>query len=117
MISIRYSSIKIIVLLVTCLLEGYVIGGCSTEKYNPQFWHTNFVTILRSNVGKKLENARGTGWALTEAFVDRTDLSNGNTAYRYRAGGSCRYTFEVDPNDIIVDARWEGEATHCIIIP
>jgi hypothetical protein len=53
-----------------------------------------------------------------ENLISRTDLSNGYVAYRYRAGGTCRYTFEVDPNtDIIVAATWEGDAKHCIIIP
>ncbi|HRK78162.1 MAG TPA: hypothetical protein PLQ95_06450 [Thiobacillus sp.] len=107
-------------LLSAFLLAGVpTVAGCSSQQYDPNYWHQNFVTILKNKIGQKFESVRGkAGWAVTEAFIGSINLSNGNIAYRYRAGGTCRYTFEVDPKtDIIVAASWEGEARHCIIIP
>lgn len=107
-----------LLLCVPLLIGVPTVAGCSSQQYDPDYWHQNFVTNLRSNVGKKLNSVRNLGYASSEAFLGSTNLSNGNITYRYRAGGTCRYTFEVDPKtNIIVAATWEGEAKHCIIVP
>jgi hypothetical protein len=86
--------------------------------YDAQYWHQNFVTTIQNRVGTKMADVRRTSWADDKDLVDRTVQPNGNIAYRYLSGGTCRYIFEVDPNtDIIVAARWEGEARHCILVP
>jgi hypothetical protein len=102
------------------------LGGCSSQQYDPEYWHKAFVAGLQNNVGKEFTRVRSTrlragetgGWAQEEDLVSHITLPSGHVAYRYRAGGTCRYTFEVDPTTgIIVAATWEGEAQHCIIIP
>lgn len=108
------------VLLGACLL-ALVLTACSSQQYDQGFWHQNFVSFLYSNVGKKFESVRGGetgGWAQDQYLIDQIELPNGNTAFKYHYQATCRYTFEVDPKTgIIVAARWEGEAKHCIIIP
>lgn len=108
--------LKVTTALLTIGLLGGVFAapGCSSRQYDPVYWHENFVKILQSSVGKKFDRARWTEIDL----IDRTELPNGYVAYRYLAGGTCRRIFEADPKtDIVVAARWEGEAKHCIIIP
>ena len=106
-------------LLAALLLVGVPsMAGCSTQQYDPEFWHQNFMAILQNTVGRTLASVRSGGWAPDAAFVSRTDLPNGHIAYKYRYQGTCRYTFEVDPGSgIIVAASWEGEARHCAIVP
>lgn len=106
-------------LLSVSLLAGVsTVAGCSSQRYEPSYWHTNFVQILNNTVGRKLGSAKAGGWAPDAAFVSRTDLPSGHIAYKYRYQGTCRYTFEVDSKtDVIVVASWEGEARHCAIVP
>lgn len=109
------------------LLAGaLVIVGCSSQQYDPNYWHQNFVAGLHDNVGRTFEKEGDTvpysskwgGWAQHQYLVNRTVLPNGNIAYKYRYQGTCRYTFEVDPKtDLIVAATWEGEARYCAIVP
>jgi hypothetical protein len=102
------------------------LAACSSQQYDPNYWHQNFVGGLQKNVGKTFEkegdtirySSRSGGWAPYDGLVSRTVLPNGHVAYKYRYQGTCRYTFEVDPKtDIIVAATWEGEAKHCAIVP
>lgn len=109
-------------LLSASLLAGVpTVAGCSSQQYDPNYWHQGFVTGLQNNVGKKFETVRKGetgGWAWDRDQIDRTELPSGHVAYKYRYQGSCRYTFEVDPKtDVIVSASWEGEARHCAIVP
>jgi hypothetical protein len=104
------------------VLWGLALNGCNAQIYDPHYWHTNFVGGLQSNVGKSFQKrlARGGsgGWIEDGNFTDRKSLPNGHIMYNYRAGGTCRYSFEVDPEtDIIVAANWEGEERHCILMP
>ncbi|HRK78163.1 MAG TPA: hypothetical protein PLQ95_06455 [Thiobacillus sp.] len=98
-----------------------MVAGCSSQQYDPNYWHQNFIVGLQNNVGKKFWSVRKGetgGWAFDRNLIDRTDLPNGHIAYKYRGQGTCRHTFEVDPKtDVIVVASWEGEARHCAIVP
>lgn len=109
-------------LLSASLLTGVpTVAGCSSQQYDPNFWHQNFVGGLQKNVGKefgKVRRGETGGWAFDRNLVDRSELPNGHISYKYRGQGTCRHTFEVDPQtDLIVAARWEGEARHCAIVP
>ncbi|MBD3813530.1 MAG: hypothetical protein IE917_15095 [Betaproteobacteria bacterium] len=114
-------------LLSAFLLAGIpTMAGCSSQQYDPRHWHDGFVAGLQNNVGRQFNRVKSTavrsgetgGWAPDAAFVSRTELPSGHIAYKYRYQGTCRYTFEVNPKtDLIVAASWEGEASHCAIVP
>lgn len=97
---------------VSILVGVFTIVGCSSQQYDPNFWHQNFVTNLQNQVGTKL------GLYLQGRKYSVSHLPNGNVTYKIFRGGTCYSILEVDPKtDIIVAATWEGEAQHCIIIP
>jgi hypothetical protein len=84
--------------------------------YDPQYWHENFVKNLQAEVGLNRAHQRGAEW--DKYLMERVVLPNGNVAYKYDRGGTCRDILEVDPKtDVIVVVRWEGEARHCTVTP
>jgi hypothetical protein len=111
-------------LLTVGLLVGVLVAsGCGNwggERYDPHFWHQNFLNALNSQVGRKYESARRGSWANPVDLISSVKLPNGNTAYKYpyQNPSLCNYTFEVDSKtDIIIAVTWEGEEKHCILIP
>jgi hypothetical protein len=110
-------SIRGMVLCVSILLV--VLEGCSTQIYDPHFWHTNFVDSLQGQVGLSIDNQlQKQSWTRSEVLVNVTKLPNGNQAYRYRLNQGCDYTYEVDSATHIIKAvRWNGSDQYCILVP
>ena len=105
-------------LAIAILLVGLLqTAGCSSQKYNPNFWHQLYVEHLQAAVGRSFAEERN-GWAQRVTLIGQTELSNGHVAYKYRDGGTCQHTLEVDhKTDIIVAVDWEGSNRDCIIMP
>ena len=93
------------------------IGGCSTEIYNPHFWHENFIDAMHSAVGHKLEQMQP-GWARAEDLLAIEKRPDGVLAYRYRFNQGCEYTYEVDSvTHIIKTVSWTGGSQYCVLVP
>lgn len=107
-----------------CLLLGVLMmTACSSQRYDRNYWHENFVNSLRSKIGKNFDQL-GSGWENASNARSKITLFNGNVEYLYRMAPlkapaveiPCEYTFEVNPETrIVVDARWKGD--HCFLIP
>lgn len=96
------------------VIASILIVGCSSQKYNPDFWHQNFLHQLQNNVGYFFAG----GWARHEELIEQIELPSGYIAYKYRYIRTCRYILEVDPKrNIIVRVAWEGDKHDCIIVP
>ncbi|MBI3432819.1 MAG: hypothetical protein HY018_11485 [Hydrogenophilales bacterium] len=96
-----------------------LLSGCSTEIYDPKFWHTNFVDSLQAKVGLSVDNkSLGESWTRPEVLVDISNLPDGKLAYRYRLNQGCEYIFDVDPSTHIIKAtHWKGSDQYCILVP
>jgi len=121
--------------LFASLLVGLaLVVGCGGRNYDPLFWHENFVSSLQSQVGQKIERVEegsrkfstrpatpfpnNVTYLEDKYLIDIATLPNGNVIYKYRAFGTCRRIYEVDPKtDIIIAVSWKGEAKDCIIVP
>lgn len=112
--------------VVSLLLGTLVASGCGNwggKRYDPEYWHENFINSLRSKIGKNFD-LPGRGWENASNAKSKKILPNGNVGYMYRMAPSkapdveipCEYTFEVDPTTrIVVDASWKGD--YCFLVP
>ena len=101
------------------LLEPLLTVSCSSQQYDPNYWHSGFVAGLQKNVGYGFGSVRdGATGAPYKSQISQLRLANGNIAYKYSHLRTCHYTLEVDPKtDIVVNANWEGDKGDCIIVP
>ena len=103
------------------LVGVLAIVSCSSQQYDPNYWHSGFVAGLQKNVGCSFASVRDGvtgGWAPYKSQIGQLRLANGNIAYKYSHLRTCRYILEVDPKtDIVVAVDWEGDKSDCIIVP
>ena len=106
------------------LIGVFAAPGCGNfggKRYDPAYWHENFVNILSGQVGNNFGGLRYSGWDSPGRLANKTILPNGHVEYTYdermdKYPHNCQYTFEVDPKtNIVVAARWMGD--RCIIVP
>lgn len=108
-------------LFLICLLLGVLmVSACSSQRYDPNYWHENFINSLRGKVGQNFD--KRWGWGDPGALVNETILPNGNVEYTFKMATSktpdvtCQYTVEVNSETrIVVATRWTGD--DCIIVP
>ena len=95
--------------------------SCSSQQYDPNYWHSSFVAGLQRNVGYSFASVRDGvtgGWAPAKSQISQLRLDNRNIVYKYSHLRTCRYMLEVDPNtDTIIAVDWEGDKGDCIIVP
>ena len=95
--------------------------SCSSQRYDPNYWHQGFLVALQESIGQRFAIVRRDtkgNWGQDKDLVGQAEQSNGNIAYKYRYIRTCRYILEVDPKtDIVVNANWEGDKGDCIIVP
>jgi hypothetical protein len=106
------------------LLVGVLLtAGCSSQRYDRNYWHENFKSSLRSKIGKNFDQP-GSGWENAQNARSKTILPNGNVEYMYKMAPSkapavevpCEYSFEVNTETrIVVDAKWKGG--YCFLVP
>ena len=103
------------------LVTALAIISCSSQQYNPDYWHQGFVVALQKYVGhdfKEVRTGQVGGWGRDASLKGRRELPSGNIAYKYSHLRTCRYILEVDPKtDIVVGVDWEGDKGDCIIVP
>jgi hypothetical protein len=102
-----------------CLLLGVLMmAACSSQRYDPNYWHENFKNSLRVMVGHDFDKYGG-GWTDPRSLVNTTTLPNGRVAYTFwldKSLRACQYTVEVNPETrIVVATSWTGD--DCIIVP
>ena len=74
--------------------------------------HGAFISHRNNEVGRKIEEVKSS--LSVKSYTDGRFLPNGNLEYGFRARGTCRVYYEVDPKTrIIVNWRWEGLQKHC----
>lgn len=101
-----------------CLLV-YVITGVLTLSgcyfVNP---HENFKKSLYGTIGRDMDNVPPYSWPHKKDLISSVPLPNGNMENRYKYLRNCILIFEIDlKTRIIVDARFEGKETDCVINP
>lgn len=82
--------------------------------------HQNFKDQLKKAVGTSIEDTRPGTWVDRRKPINVRTLTNGNVEYTYLyvRGRSCEFMFEVNPSTrIIVNARFEGKESDCVINP
>jgi hypothetical protein len=104
------------------LIIGFIlITSCSSQRYDPNYWHQNFLYRLQKYLGHSFDEVRSGqvgGWGTDEQLVDQMKLPSGNIAYKYRYLRTCRYIFLVDPKtSTVAEVKWEGEKRDCIVVP
>ena len=108
--------------IIPILLIGLLLTvSCSSQKYDPNFWHQNFVSMLQKNVGHDFDNVRNGetgGWALQGSLIGKTNLPNDYLAYKYRHLRTCHYLLIIESKtNIVAEVKWEGDKEDCIIVP
>ena len=110
-------------ILITSFIRSILLAGiflsvaCSSQKYNPSFWHQLYVEHLQAAVGRSF-SGESNGWAQSVTLIGQSKLASGHIAYKYRDGGTCQHTLEVDDKtDTIVAVDWQGDKRDCFIIP
>lgn len=102
----------------------FAASGCGNwggKRYDPDYWHENFVGGLGTNVGRNFDQLKYSGWDSRGILASTITLPNGHVEYTYdeRMGKyprNCQYIFEVDPKtNLVVAARWMGDK--CILVP
>ena len=74
--------------------------------------HETFISHRNNEVGRKIEEVKSS--TSVKGYTNSRFLPNGNVEYGFRARGTCRVYYEVDPKTrIIVSWRWEGLRKHC----
>ena len=92
-------------------------ASCSSQKYDPNFWHQLYVEHLQAAVGRGF-SGESNGLAQRVTLFGQTELSNGHVVYKYRDGGTCWHTLEVDhKTDTIVAVDWQGTKKDCFVMP
>ena len=82
--------------------------------------HQNFKVQLNKAVGTSIDDTRPGTWVDHRKPINVRTLTNGNVEYTYlyMRGRSCRFMFEVNPSTrIIVNVRFEGKESDCVINP
>lgn len=99
------------------LVGAFMMAGCSSQRYDRNYWHENFKNSLRGKIGQNFD--KRWGWGDPRALVKETVLSNGNVAYTFwldKPLRACQYTVEVNSETrIVVVTRWTGD--DCIVVP
>ncbi len=94
--------------LLACLLV-LTLSSCISP-------HENFKDHMQVNVGRSIDNTRS--WVRPDRYLGNTVLENGNIENEYKYIRTCRYFFEYDPETrIIVNWRFEGEESDCVVNP
>lgn len=87
----------------------FFLGSCGNLSL-----HENFKAHMSDAVGKHIID--GNTWAHKERLVSSQLLESGSREYKYRFRNGCFYFFEVDTvTDLIVDWRFEGSESDCVI--
>lgn len=91
--------------------------SCSSQKYDPNFWHQNFVDALEKKVGQHFSSVHNHGFAGDGNLLGTTKLNNGHKVYSY-GSERCGFSFEVDPtSDVIVNVWEDTKKPDCYIVP
>jgi hypothetical protein len=97
----------------------WALFACSTV--SP---HENFKNALYGEkgwpvrIGQSIDNVGRGSFPDVKALVGIKPLDNGNSEYRYRFRGTCRYMYEVNPTTRkIVRAYFEGSEADCVLTP
>ena len=101
---------KVLQLSLALVLSSSWIVGCTAT--TP---HENFVEILSSRVGSKIDDFYNLRPSLK---IAERGLSNGNIEYKYKYFGDCVETYEVEPTTrIIRSVSYEGSNKWCSVSP
>ena len=95
------------------ILSSSCVGDVATA-------HRNYQDQLKKAVGTSIDDTRPGTWVDHREPINVRTLTNGNVEYTYvyMRGRSCKFMFEVNPTTrIIVNARFEGKESECVINP